>query len=113
MAIYVKNEKKDGDKSFPGRMVYIGRPSILGNPYSHLSNTLAEFKVKNRKEAIDKYKEMFYNRILYDVEFRTAIDSIVKDAFIGHNIYLFCWCKPFACHGDIIKEYIESKLRNK
>jgi len=37
--------------------VYIGRPSKWGNPYSHLENTLADFQVNTREEAIEKYRE--------------------------------------------------------
>jgi hypothetical protein len=37
--------------------IYIGRPSKWGNPFSHKDSDLAEYKVKTRKEAIEKYKE--------------------------------------------------------
>ena len=37
--------------------VYIGRGSIYGNPYSHLENTKATFKVATREEAVKKYEE--------------------------------------------------------
>ena len=41
---------------FKGEGVYIGRPSCLGNPFSHLDNTKAIFKVKDRDEAVDFYE---------------------------------------------------------
>ena len=34
--------------------VYVGRPSKWGNPYSHRDDTLAEFKVRTRKESVEK-----------------------------------------------------------
>lgn len=37
--------------------VYIGRPSKWGNPFSHKEDTLAEFRVSSRKEAIAKFEE--------------------------------------------------------
>ena len=40
-------------RNFKGEGVYIGRPSCLGNPYSHLENTKAAYKVRDRDEAVD------------------------------------------------------------
>ena len=37
--------------------IFIGRPSIWGNPFSHLNKSAAEFKVETREEAVSKYKE--------------------------------------------------------
>jgi hypothetical protein len=41
--------------------VYIGRPSKWGNPFSHKPGTLAEFRVRDRKEAIQKFEEYLLN----------------------------------------------------
>ena len=46
--VHIKKEPYD---------VYIGRPSIWGNPYSHKEDTLAEFKVRDRKESIEKFEK--------------------------------------------------------
>lgn len=43
-----KNESYDID---------ICRPGIWGNPFSHLKNTSALFRVKNRTEAVEKHME--------------------------------------------------------
>ena len=82
--------------------VYIGRGSIFGNPYTHIpiKNTKAEFQVKTRQEAIDKYREYFYNRIENDTEFLDEVLRL-KDKVLG------CYCKPLDCHGDIIKEFLD------
>jgi hypothetical protein len=40
--------------------IYIGRPSKWGNPYSHLSGTLAEYKVSSREEAIENLGERYW-----------------------------------------------------
>lgn len=82
--------------------VYIGRPSKWGNPYSHKENTLAEFKVKSRKEAIEKYESyLLSNPVLMN-----SIGEL-KGKTLG------CWCKPKSCHGDILAKYangIDTKL---
>jgi len=28
----------------------------------------------------------------------------------NEDVYLVCWCKPLACHGDVIKRMVEDKL---
>lgn len=52
---------------------YIGRPSSLGNPYSHVSGTLAKFKVSSREESIERYREHFAQKVNEDSEFRKAV----------------------------------------
>ncbi len=77
--------------------VYIGRPSKWGNPYSHKEGTLAEFKVQNRAEAIEKYEK-------YLLENETLFNSLIelKGKTLG------CWCKPNKCHGDILVKWSNS-----
>lgn len=72
--------------------VYIGRPSIWGNPFSHLNQTTAEFRVSSREEAIKKYKDF----LLYNPELVELAKKKLKGKVLG------CWCKPKACHGDIL-----------
>ena len=37
---------------FKGDGVYIGRPSCLGNPFSHLENTKASLRLKTEKKLL-------------------------------------------------------------
>ena len=77
--------------------VYIGRPSKWGNPYSHKEGTLAEFKVANRTEALEKFeKYLLGNETLYN----SLIE--LKGKTLG------CWCKPNKCHGDILAKWSNS-----
>ena len=73
--------------------VYIGRPSIFGNPFS--------VKEYGREGCIARYKEYFYKRIKEDVKFKEEVLKL-KDKVLG------CFCKPLACHGDVIKEYLDN-----
>ena len=75
--------------------VYIGRPSKWGNPFSHKEGTSAKFKVSTREEAVEKYKEW----ILAQPNLLNSLDEL-KGKTLG------CWCKPKACHGDVLIELV-------
>lgn len=78
--------------------VYIGRPSKWGNPFSHKEGTQAQFKVKDRREAIQKFEEY----LLGNEELMSQIHEL-KGKVLG------CWCKPQACHGDVLVKYANAK----
>ena len=92
--------------------IYIGRGSVLGNPFTHLStHTKAEIKVDTREDAIEKYKE--YLNELIDKKDRNVtnfLNVIFKWAKSG-DVNLVCYCSPKSCHGDVIKELIENKIK--
>ena len=77
--------------------IYIGRPSIFGNPFS-----IAKY---GREECIEKYKEYFYRRIKDDKRFKEAVLKL-KGKTLG------CFCKPEICHGDIIVDYLKKEVPN-
>ena len=82
MVVHCKKEKYD---------IYIGRPSKWGNPFSHLSGTLAQYKVSSREEAVQKYEEWLLNQ----PELITSLPEL-KGKILG------CWCHPKSCHGDVL-----------
>lgn len=91
--VHIKKEPYD---------IYIGRGSNSkwGNPYSHKSGTLAQYKVDSRAEAIKKYEEyLLSNEIL--MESLHELEGKV----------LGCWCKPKSCHGDILLKYANSRVK--
>lgn len=81
--------------------VYIGRPSPLGNPYSHKLNNLAPFKTDSREESITKFETWFHDEICNGNE---EIIQAIKA--IPANANLVCWCAPRACHGDVIAKIV-------
>lgn len=82
--------------------IYIGRKSPFGNPYTHMQGpTLAEHVVGSREEAIAEYKKYFLKRVEEDPEFRAKVMTL-KDKVLG------CFCKPLACHGDVIAEWLDN-----
>jgi len=75
--------------------VYIGRPSKWGNPYTHIDDkqTLAKFIVPTREAAIKAYEKWITEgdgmHLLNDL-------PELKGKILG------CWCKPLACHGEVL-----------
>lgn len=67
--------------------VYIGRPTDLGNPYEI-------GKHGTRDEVIEKY-EVWLRKKLRNKTFRAEFLKL-KGKRLG------CWCRPLACHGDVI-----------
>lgn len=72
-------------------------PGCFGNPFY--------VEKYGREKCIELYREYFYKRIAEDNEFKLAIHSL-KGKRLG------CFCKQadkeVACHGDVIKEYLDS-----
>jgi hypothetical protein len=89
--------------------VYIGRGSAFGNPFTHrpLSNSLAQFKCISREAAIASYKSYFYKRLRNDPVFRKKVTDLQNRAKTS-DLNLVCFCKPKSCHGDILKQYLET-----
>lgn len=105
----------DGFESASRSNVYIGRRpqgNVLGNPFTHIANkqTLAKYVVGSREESVEKYSEYFDENYGKNKEYTNAIDAIYERVKSGEDITLGCWCKPLACHGDIIKAKLEERL---
>lgn len=68
--------------------VYIGRGSKWGNPFIiGIDGT--------RAEVIEKYRDYIFNR----PDLLKLLPKL-KDKILG------CYCKPLACHGDVLLELI-------
>lgn len=92
----VYNKKMGG---VPPQAVYVGRPTIWGNPFSHIKHgTLAEFLVDSRDEAVDRYKEWLLAQPKLVARARRELSG--KD--------LVCWCFPCRCHAQVLIEVANS-----
>lgn len=101
---------------------YIGRGSVLGNPYSHIKDkkTKAIYEAKDRDDAIDKYDHYFDLMYGSNKAYTKAIDEIYEAYKSGEDVFLGCFCKKYQsneyhndeirCHGDIIKRKLEQRL---
>lgn len=92
--------------------VYIGRGSVLGNPFTHLSNSQFPGLVacSTRDEAIDSYKDYATALMEFNNEYSDEIKRLRKISK-EKDIVLVCFCKSpdkeVRCHGDVIKDLIE------
>jgi hypothetical protein len=73
--------------------VYIGRPSIFGNPFVIGTHG-------NREEVIAKFEEY----LLKDNELMEIVKSQLNGKRLG------CYCYPAPCHGDILLKYANPEL---
>lgn len=74
---------------------YIGRGSIWGNPF-HIGAD------GSRQDTIDKYGALMHGRLNGD-----KAEYWVEELLKLQGRTLVCFCKPQACHGDILEELIE------
>lgn len=79
--------------------IYIGRPSMWGNPFSHKGSTIARYRVDTIEEALWEYERYLRHQI-------KARAITLNDIRKLKGRTLGCWCKPGPCHGDILVEYI-------
>lgn len=73
--------------------VLIDRTTKWGNPFTHVRNRLtrASFLVATREEAISAYERW----LLTQPHLVAALPELA-DKILG------CWCRPLACHGDVL-----------
>lgn len=90
----------------PADAIYVGRPTIVGNPYTHLPNSvknpqIASVLVGSREEAVSLYRRYFEESMEKSESFRNFVHSLK-----GHD--LVCWCAPKICHANVIAEYLDT-----
>jgi hypothetical protein len=71
---------------------YIGRGSYWGNPYSMFAEG------DSREEVIRKFK--------YDFDYEKFPNKEKSEVFKLAGKRLGCFCKPDACHGDILADFL-------
>lgn len=82
---------------------YIGRPrngldSEFGNPF-------VVGRHGDRGHVIHLFRNYFERRVESDSAYREAVESL-------RGRRLTCFCKPLACHGDVIAEYLNREEGN-
>lgn len=71
--------------------VYIGRPSKWGNPFKIGTDG-------SREDVIRKYRTW----ILANTSLIKQLRSELRGKTLG------CWCRPNACHGDVLAELADN-----
>jgi hypothetical protein len=75
--------------------VYIGRGSMWGNPFPIT-------KHRTREEVLVLYKIYIQRMLRHSAHARAELRKL-------EGKRLGCYCKPKACHGDILKEIIDGR----
>lgn len=73
--------------------VYIGRGSKWGNPF-------VIGKGSGRGEVLARYEKYILNNPILLADLHELDDKV-----------LGCWCKPLACHGDILVSLREEQIK--
>lgn len=89
------------------RDVYIGRGG-RGLKCSPLANPYKITKDCTREQSIDMYRSWFDIAITDNPMVTHESSVILRMAQEPGGVNLVCWCAPLPCHGDVIKEMIES-----
>lgn len=94
-------------RTYKGEGEYIGRPSPLGNPFSHIkSSRYASIMVSSRREAMARYPDWLESQP-EDSEAKKAFRALVEKYEKTGELVLICWCAPADCHGHILADMIE------
>jgi len=75
----------------------VDRSTRFGNPFK-MEKDGGEY---TREGCVEAYREWFREKVENDPEFRVAVENLRGET-------LGCWCKPKACHGDVIVDYLRS-----
>jgi len=102
MGIHVVNKR-----TFKGDGIYVGRPSLLGNPFKMKSESEAD-----RERVIQEYRAWLWKRVRERGRVFAELMRIKKLAEQA-DVYLVCVCKPRACHADVVKACLEWMIRKK
>lgn len=92
--INIKTETEYQSKKSTPNYEYIGRGSYWGNPYSMYEEG------DDREEVIRKYK--------YDFDYEKFPNKEKSEVYKLVGKRLGCFCKPQACHGDVLADFLNS-----
>jgi hypothetical protein len=79
--------------------LYIGRPSVLGNPFSIGIDG-------SRQEVIEKYEAWLREQWLKKTPVRAELIRLAQLHKAGQKLSLVCWCAPLPCHGHVLARAI-------
>lgn len=94
-----------------GAGVYVGRPTPLGNPFSHMPGTIAQHQVESRDAAIERYRRWLAEELAANPAGPAAemLARLVNAYRSEGELTLVCWCAPQACHADVIADAVRER----
>jgi hypothetical protein len=78
--------------------VYVGRPTLLGNPYRVQSDA--------REQAVQRYRAWLRRQWQIGGEVKEALLELARAYKERDEITLICWCAPRRCHAEVIREAV-------
>jgi hypothetical protein len=113
-----------GNKELSG--IYIGRPSVLGNPYPTKVSNFRVDKIYTNEESMEKYRRYILKEIKTNEKLKKILMTLKKRILDNKDIQLNCWCilekinfkdykekENVQCHGQIIYEYLYFNITKK
>lgn len=86
---------------------YIGRGNPLGNPFP-INNDIGD----TRSVVIAKYKVWLDQKVADDDPIVcNELNRLAHIALQGKPLNLVCFCKPQACHGDVIRAVLLKAIK--
>ena len=79
--------------------VYVGRPSIFGNPYAIGPDG-------SRHDVVAKYRVWLREQYRHDGAIRRALRKLAIRYITDGQLTLVCWCAPQACHAEVIRDAV-------
>ncbi|QIQ20241.1 DUF4326 domain-containing protein [Zophobihabitans entericus] len=98
--VNIKNEIEYTSEKSTSTYEYIGRGSYWGNPYSIYEVEDLDKGETPRENVIRKFK--------YDFEHDCLLNRDKNKVYELAGKRLGCFCKPEACHGDVIADFLNS-----
>jgi hypothetical protein len=82
--------------ALPGQ-VYVGRPSVLGNPFQ-------VGRDGSREQVIQLYRAWLWRQLRQQGSpQRQALEELLQKATRRGRVELLCWCAPLPCHAEVIR----------
>jgi hypothetical protein len=92
------------ENDFDGEGIYVGRPSVLGNPF-------VIGKDGNRSQVIKKYIVWLRMQCESRGPVKRELMKLARMYRKKGKLTLVCWCAPKACHADVLKKVIMSLVK--
>src|SRR5713226_1036138 len=86
------------NKHYDRNGIYVGRPTVLGNPYT--------LKAYTRTDAIARYRLWLRQQWQLHGEVHAALLQLARLYKAGELLTLVCWCAPRHGHAEVIREAV-------
>ncbi len=104
MEITVLSRRAGLSDPLPGTTrVYVGRPSVLGNPFAMRSEA-------DRQRVVADYRAWLRSQYQTRGPERQELEHLLQLALAG-PLELVCYCAPRSCHADVIREALLGMAR--